>query len=218
VPGGETAAVLASGRGSNFEAILAAIRSGGLSARITHVVSDQPSAPVLDKAKAAGLTAVCVPVPAGEGSAAERRDRHEQALLEALGPEPPKWLVLAGYLRILGPRLLKAYRDAAGFQRIVNVHPSLLPAFPGLESYRRAWEHGCSVAGVTVHLVSADLDSGPICAQEAFSIHDCKDATEVEQRGLAVEHRLYPSTLQWLLNGPIKVLERPEGGRCVRPA
>ncbi|MCC7442731.1 MAG: phosphoribosylglycinamide formyltransferase [Bdellovibrionales bacterium] len=211
-------AVLASGRGSNFEAIQSAIDSGFLAARITLVVSDRADAPVLEKAKAKGIPARYVAWPAAEAgeSPASRRNRHESAVLAALADDLPRWIVLAGYMRVLGTELLGAFSDPVlGFSRVVNIHPALLPAFPGLESYRRAWEHGCAVAGATVHLVGEGIDDGPICAQEAFSIDGCRSAEEVEKLGLAVEHRLYPRTLSWLLSGRCAVESR-RARFCVR--
>jgi phosphoribosylglycinamide formyltransferase-1 len=194
-------AVLASGRGSNFDAILKAVRSGSLDAEITAVVSDRIGAPVLAKAGDAGIRTIEIPVPAPASAPdlARRRDLHEQRILEALAPLAPRFLVLAGYMRVMTPRLIEAFRSERGYSRIVNVHPSLLPAFPGVGSYAQAFEHGAKVAGVTVHLVEHEVDSGPICAQEAFSIAGCRSATEVEALGLAIEHRLYPDSLRWIL-------------------
>ncbi len=203
-------AVLASGRGSNFDAILAAIRQGKLDARVVALVSDQPSAPVLQKATAEGIEAICVP-----GLGKERREEHEREILKRLGPFAPRFLVMAGYMRIVTPVLIEAFRSERGYSRVTNVHPSLLPAFPGVKSYAQAFSHGVKVAGVTVHLVEEEVDSGPICAQEAFSIGDCSSAEEVERLGLAIEHRLYPETLSWVLPEKFEVVQR-EGRVCVR--
>ena len=112
-----------------------------------------------------------------------------EGLAEAIGrPEP-------GF----ESRLIEAFRDPRGYVRIVNVHPSLLPSFPGVDAYRQAFEFGAKSTGVTVHLVELAVDSGPICAQESFSIADCRSVDEVEKRGLAIEHRLFPQTLSWVL-------------------
>lgn len=216
-------AVLASGRGSNFEAIAGAIRARKLDARIVAVLSDRSGAEVLAKARAAGIQTLEVPVPAKAQGAAEspeslaaRRKLHGDRMLEVLAPLEPRFLVLAGFMRVLSPEFIDAYRDPRGYSRIVNVHPSLLPAFPGVGSYAQAFAHGAHLAGVTVHLVEHDIDSGPICSQEAFSIADCRSAEEVETRGLAVEHRLYPRTLSWVLPERFEIEKR--GGRpCVRP-
>ncbi|OFZ22534.1 MAG: hypothetical protein A2X94_02725 [Bdellovibrionales bacterium GWB1_55_8] len=187
-------AVLASGRGSNFEAIQTAIEAGALSARIVAVLSDKADAPVLAKARAIGLPALSVVPRKGDRAA------HEEAVLAALRPYAPHFLVLAGYMRILSPKLLQAFRSDRGYSRVVNIHPSLLPSFSGAGGYRQAFEHGAQLAGASVHLVDESLDGGPICAQEAFSIADCRTVEEVERRGLVVEHRLYPEALRWILS------------------
>ncbi len=216
-------AIFASGRGSNFDAIADAIQAGRLAAEITSVVCDRPGAPVIEKARARGIKVHVVPptdvsVPGGDIEL--RRDRHEELILDRLGAENPEWLVFAGYMRILGSPLLARYRAPRGqnYHRIVNVHPSLLPAFPGKDSYAQAFQRGCAVAGVTVHLVEKEVDGGPIAAQEAFSIAGCASADEVEALGLELEHRIYPETLGWLLSGNFEVIARPGPGRrfCVR--
>jgi phosphoribosylglycinamide formyltransferase-1 len=187
-------AILASGRGSNFDAIYAAVKSGSLDAEIVAVVSDKADAAVLEKAKKAGLKAIAVPFVKGTA-----RQDHETKILAELDQTRPKFLVLAGYMRIMTPHLIERFRSERGYSRIVNIHPSLLPAFPGVESYAQAFHAGVKVCGVTVHFVETEVDSGPICAQEAFRIDDCRSVSEVEQRGLAVEHRLYSETLKWVL-------------------
>ncbi len=214
-------AILASGRGSNFEAIAAAHARGELpGVTIAAVLSDRSDAPVLAKAKALGIAALTVPPPstqAGE-SAAARRERHDSLILQALAPFRPRFLVMAGYMRLVSPRLIEAFRSEHGYSRIVNIHPSLLPAFPGLEGYAQAFRHGAKITGATVHLVDDGLDTGPICAQEAFSIADCEDEAAVEKRGLEVEHRLYPQALRWVLAERFRVETRQKGRVCVRPS
>jgi phosphoribosylglycinamide formyltransferase-1 len=196
-----TIAVLASGRGSNFDAILAATRSRALDAEIVAVVTDRPGAPVVDKARKAGIQVFEIPFPAADGQPdiQLRRQLHEQKVLAELAPLNPRFLVLAGYMRVMTPKLIEAFRSPQGYTRIINVHPSLLPAFPGVGSYAQAFKHGAKLAGVTVHLVEHEIDSGPICAQEAFSISACASAEDVERLGLAIEHRLYVETLSWVL-------------------
>src|SRR5262249_9045185 len=156
-------------------------------------------------ARAAGIPTVLVlwsdvtrELPAG-APIEQRRKRHEEKIAAALKEFSPRFLVMAGYMRILTRHLIDLYRDPRGYTRIVNIHPSLLPAFPGVDAYRQAFEYGTKIAGATVHLVDVEVDGGPICAQEAFSIADCRSAEEVEKRGLAVEHRLFPETLRWVL-------------------
>jgi len=201
--------VLASGRGTGFEAIYRAIESKELNAEIKAVISDQPQAQVLARAGKYGIKALSIPV---EG----RRHDHEEKILRALESFHPRFLVLAGYMRILTPLLIEAFRSERGYTRMINIHPSLLPAFPGVHSYSQALEYGVKVTGVTVHLVEHEVDTGPICAQEAFSIGDCKSAHEVEARGLEVEHRLYPKTLSWVLPEDFSLETRKEGRLCVR--
>lgn len=196
-------AVLGSGRGSNFDAILGAIREGRLEAEIQCVISDQPAASVLEKARAEGIPALTIP-PITQDSApglspVERRKAHEREILRQLSSHAPRFLVLAGYMRILTPVLLDAFDSGRGYRRIVNVHPSLLPAFPGVDAYRQAFESDAKTTGVTVHLVDEGVDTGPICAQERIEIADCLSVEEVVARGLAVEHRIYPETLAWVL-------------------
>jgi phosphoribosylglycinamide formyltransferase-1 len=233
-------AVLASGGGSGFESIADAIQAGRLSAQIAAVISDQPKAPVLEKARARGFTSFLVePETADAGDRPPlpvRRARHEEKILAALDAIPggrPRFLVLAGYMRILTPLLIRAFRDEARpYSRIVNIHPSLLPAFPGVGGYAQTYAHGAKLAGCTVHLVDEGLDAGPICAQESFSIVRCQSAAQVEKLGKVLEHQLYPQTLAWVLpekfNIEFNVEDRetekdqvlhPHGQRrlCVRP-
>lgn len=206
-------AVLASGRGSNFEAILRAITLNRLNARVVAVVSDRAQAPVLEKARASGIPAIHVPA-LKEIS----REAHDEAILRALKEsalEAPVFLVLAGYMRIVTPKLIEAFRSERGYSRVVNIHPSLLPSFRGLNGYAQAFEHGCQVTGATVHLVEVELDDGPICAQAAFSIGDCRSSEEVEKMGLDVEHRLFPEALSWILPEQFEITF--EGRARVRP-
>jgi phosphoribosylglycinamide formyltransferase 1 len=213
-------AVLASGRGSNFEAIQRAVQAGELpEAKIVALLSDQPGAPALEKARAIGVKTLVVPAPRPDeaASAEERRRIHDGRVVDALRDVGARWAVMAGYMRIVTPVLIEAFRSERGYTRIVNVHPSLLPAFRGLEGYGQAFRYGAKLAGVSVHLVEVELDSGPICAQEAFSIEDCRSEQEVETRGLAIEHRLYPETLKWVLPEKFNLETRPEGRLCVRP-
>ncbi len=227
-------AVLASGRGSNFDAILRAARQGDLEAHIAAVVSDRKEAPVLEKARAAGIPALVIPpsappparpapparergAPPAKTARAYRGDPYrDEKILELLAAYSPRFLVLAGYMRIVTPKLIEAFRSPRGYSRIVNIHPSLLPAFPGVDSYGQAFRHGTQVAGVTVHLVEEEVDAGPICAQQAFSIQGMKSVEEVEKRGLEIEHRLYPETLKWVLPERFDI-EARERRLCVCP-
>ncbi|MFZ9595904.1 MAG: phosphoribosylglycinamide formyltransferase [Bdellovibrionia bacterium] len=212
-------AILASGRGSNFWAIHQAIEANELQARIVAVVSDQKDALVLSRAQQAQVPAFCVPWPDRKlfSSSSELRADHEQRVLKALEPFAPRFLVLAGYMRILSPLLIEAFRSECGYSRIVNIHPSLLPAFCGVHSYAQAFHYGVKWTGVTVHFVESAVDTGPICAQEVFPISDCQTPEEVEKRGLEIEHRLFPETLKWLLPEQFRLETRAEGRICVCP-
>ena len=204
-------AVLASGRGSNFDAIVNAIEQKTLNASIVALVSDNPKAAVLDKAKKKGINTFVVPF--------KGREKNDELLLKSLSSVSPRFIVLAGYMRIIGTQLIEAFRSKRGalsYSRITNVHPSLLPAFPGVNSYAQAYRFGVAITGVTVHLVEKEVDNGPICAQKSFSIQGYCSETEVEKNGLEIEHKLYPETLKWVLKEEFDV-EKREGRICVRP-
>ncbi|MCM0606850.1 MAG: phosphoribosylglycinamide formyltransferase [Xanthomonadaceae bacterium] len=188
--------ILASGRGSNFEAILRAVNAKKLNLEIVLVASNKENAPVLEKAKQANI-----PIYAGQ----------DYAL--ALHNHGVEFVILAGFMKILSASFIAAYKSKKGdYSKIVNVHPSLLPAFTGLNGYEQAFNYGSKVAGVTIHLVDEKLDHGPVCAQKSFSIEGCKTPSDVEKIGLAIEHELYPETLSWVINENFVI----EGRRCVR--
>lgn len=188
-------AIFASGSGSGFEALARAVlEQKSLNAEIVALVCDRTDAPVLEKAKRWGVRTVLVPA-----DKTTDRKTHEEEILKQLSKVNPHFLVLSGYMRIMTPHLIDAFKSERGYQRIVNIHPSLLPAFPGTHGYAQAFQYGAKVAGATVHLVDHGLDSGPICAQEAFSIAHCTDVSQVEALGKNIEHRLYPETLAWVL-------------------
>jgi phosphoribosylglycinamide formyltransferase-1 len=177
--------VFASGRGSNFDALLKATKTGVLPGQIVGLVCSKPDAEVIQKAKDANIPVLV--------------SRDEEQIHSWIQASPARHLVLAGYMKILSADFINKYRDKNGNSQIVNIHPSLLPNFKGVNAYKQAWEAGVKVTGVTVHLVEPDLDSGPILAQESFIISGCKNLAEVEARGLAVEHVLYPQALkQWM--------------------
>ncbi len=191
-------AVLLSGRGSNFEALAASCARGELPARIVLVLADRADATGLEKARALGLRAQLE-----ERRAGEARTAHEERLaahLEAAGADV---VCLAGFMRVLSPAFVARFE-----RRIVNIHPSLLPAFPGLEAQKQALEHGVKVAGATVHLVDAGTDTGPIAGQEAVAILPGDDVATLSARVLSAEHRLYPSSLAKLLAGGWTVVGR----------
>jgi phosphoribosylglycinamide formyltransferase-1 len=182
-------AVLLSGRGSNFVALHEAVARGELPARIVLVASNVEGAAGLSRARELGLTALAVP-HAGEPS----RAAHEAKLVSALAASGAEWICLAGYLRLLSAELVRRYE-----RRILNVHPSLLPAFPGLAAQRQALEAGVKVTGCTVHFVDEGLDSGPIVVQRAVAVLDGDDEETLAARILVEEHRAYPEALRRLL-------------------
>ena len=194
-------AVLLSGRGSNFEALQAAIEDGRLAARIVLVLSNQKGAIGLETARRHGLDAICVP-HRDYGSRAE----HEAAVLEALATASPDWICLAGYMRLVSAAFVDRYRH-----RILNIHPSLLPAFPGLKVHEQVLDHGVRVSGCTVHLVDAELDNGPIVAQATVPVLDGDEPQTLAARVLAAEHDTYWRALQRLIEQPWRV----EGRRLV---
>ena len=182
-------AVLISGRGSNFEALHRATADGRLPAEIVLVLSNVPSAAGVEHARALGLHTVVVPTrDASSRSAHEARVRSE---IERAGAE---WICLAGYMRLLGADFVAAFEN-----RILNMHPSLLPSFPGLDVHQAALDHGVRVSGCTVHFVDAGLDTGPIVAQRAVPVRSSDTASTLAARILREEHRLYADALRRLL-------------------
>lgn len=180
-------AVFASGSGSNFQVIIDAAQSGELHAEIVAIVTDKPLALVVERATNAGVSVVALQ-PKDFPSKAD----YEAAILKELTKLEVEWLVLAGYMRLIGDTLLSAFAN-----RIVNIHPSLLPAFPGKDAIGQALAHGVKVTGVTVHYVDAGMDTGSIISQQAVEVVD-GDREKTEQRIHAVEHELYTKTLQQL--------------------
>ncbi|HEX2252718.1 MAG TPA: phosphoribosylglycinamide formyltransferase [Thermoanaerobaculia bacterium] len=182
-------AVLVSGRGSNLLALHEAIGRGELPAEIVLVLANDPAAPALARARELGLPTVAVP-----GRGEPSREAHEAKVMAALDEAGAGWICLAGYMRLLSPYFLRRYP-----RRVVNIHPSLLPAFPGLDAQRQALEHGVKITGCTVHLADEGLDSGPIVAQRAVAVADDDDRDRLAARILEQEHRLYPEALCRLL-------------------
>ncbi len=192
-----TLGVLGSGGGTNCQAVLDAIGAGRLDARVGCVVSDVESAYILERARAAGCPAYyvdCAPFKTKLDGEAEAR---VLALLEKHGVD---FVVLAGFMRMVKGGLIGAY---AG--RMVNIHPALLPAFPGLESWRQALEYGVKVAGCTVHFVDAGMDTGPIIAQRTVPVLEGDTPEALHERIQAEEHRAFPEVLQWIAAGRVTV-------------
>jgi phosphoribosylglycinamide formyltransferase-1 len=194
--------VLISGRGSNLQALIEAQDAGALGGRIALVISNRAEAPGLERARRAGIkTAVCD--HRGKG-----REAHDQEMLALLRAEDVQLVCLAGYMRLLSGAILQAFPG-----RVLNVHPSLLPAFPGLDAPRQAFEHGVKVSGATVHLVEEALDAGPIVVQEAVPVAEDDTPEALAARILEAEHRIYPRAVRILLDGRAHV-----EGRRVRVA
>jgi phosphoribosylglycinamide formyltransferase-1 len=192
--------VLISGRGSNLKALIEAQKRGELGGEIAVVVSNVGSAPGLEHARRAAIAAV---VRDHRGRPREEFDAEIVSVLREHGVE---LVCLAGFMRLLSPVFVRAFPA-----RILNIHPALLPAFPGLDAQRQAFEHGVKVSGATVHLVDEGLDSGPIVAQEAVPVRSDDTAESLAARILQAEHRLYPRAVRLVLNGRWRV----EGRRVI---
>jgi phosphoribosylglycinamide formyltransferase-1 len=191
--------ILLSGRGSNFLAIHEATQRGEVPAEIALVVSNRPEAAGLARARELGLPAVAIP----HGAGADRRSAHEVEVVAALEAARVEWICLAGYMRLLSPGFVARFRG-----RLLNVHPSLLPAFPGLDAQRQALEYGARVSGCTVHLVDEGLDSGPIVVQRAVPVLEDDSPQSLAARILEQEHRAYPEALRRLLTEPWRLVGR----------
>jgi phosphoribosylglycinamide formyltransferase-1 len=190
--------VLISGRGSNLQAIIDAIRSGRLDAEIAVVASNRAEAPGLARAREAGIeTTHLSPREYSD------RDGYDRAMAALLRSKRVDMVCLAGYMRLVGHELLSAFPNA-----IVNIHPSLLPAFPGLDAQRQALEHGVRVSGATVHLVTAELDGGPIILQSAVPVRDDDTVETLAARILIEEHRIYPEAIRVVLEGNWSIVGR----------
>jgi phosphoribosylglycinamide formyltransferase-1 len=196
--------VLISGRGSNMRAIVEACAAQCWGARVAAVISNRSDAAGLEFAQSRGIATAVV-----EHHAYASRSAFDDALAAAIDGFSPDLVALAGFMRILGGDFVRRY---AG--RLVNIHPSLLPAFPGLHTHRRAIEAGCTLAGATVHLVTAEVDHGPIIVQAAVPVLPGDDEDRLAQRVLEREHLIYPLAVRWLVEGQIEV----RGQRTVQAA
>jgi phosphoribosylglycinamide formyltransferase 1 len=196
--------VLISGRGSNLQALIDAIAAGRLKAAIGVVISNRSEARGLDRARAAGI-----PTSIIDHRAFGTRDEFDRALVRELHERHVQLVCLAGFMRLVGTPLLEAFPDA-----ILNVHPSLLPAFPGVSAQRQALEHGVKVSGATVHLVTSQLDGGPIVLQEAVPVRDDDTEETLSARILIEEHRIFPEAVRMILDGGWRL----RGRRFVRDA
>ena len=185
--------VLASGRGSNLQAILDATRRPEFPARVVVVIADRERAMALERAAAAGAPGVFLD-PKAYGD----REAYDAALLACLDEHGVELVCLAGFMRILGAAFVRRLRG-----RLINIHPSLLPAFPGLHAQRQALDHGVKVAGVTVHFVDEGVDTGPIIAQASVPVRDDDTEESLSERILVQEHRLYPDVIRRFAEGDL---------------
>lgn len=183
--------VLISGRGSNLQSIIDAIARAELDASIAVVISNRPDAAGLQRARDAGIPAECVR-PKDFGS----RDEYDAAIAQRLSAHGVTLVCLAGYMRLVGKPLLDAFPNA-----VLNIHPSLLPSFPGLDAQKQALEHGVRVSGATVHLVTEGLDEGPIVLQEAVGVASDDTVDTLAARILVKEHEIYPKAIALVLAG-----------------
>lgn len=194
--------VLISGRGSNLQALIDAVQEGALDARIAVVISNRPSAAGLDRARDAGIETLVL-----DHRGFASRDAFDAAVASALLERGVQLVCLAGFMRLVGEPLLAAFPNA-----ILNIHPSLLPAFPGIDAQAQAIAHGVKVSGVTVHLVTGELDGGPIVAQAAVPVRDDDTPDTLAARILLEEHRVYPEAVRAVLAGGWRI----EGRRFLR--
>ena len=187
--------ILISARGSNMEAIVRACADEGWDALVAAVISNRPDAPGLAFARERGIATGAL-----DHRAYADRAAFDAALAEAIDAHTPDVVVLAGFMRLLTDGFVARY---AG--RLLNIHPSLLPAFTGLHTHQRAIDAGCRVAGATVHFVTPELDHGPIVAQAVVPVHDDDTAETLGARVLASEHRIYPQAVRWFIEGALVV-------------
>jgi phosphoribosylglycinamide formyltransferase-1 len=190
--------ILLSGRGSNFEAIARNVASGQIpDARITVVISNRTDAPGIETARRLGLTALIIP------SKGKERAEHDREVVAALLGHEVDLVCLAGYMRLLSPWFVRQFP-----RRILNVHPSLLPAFPGLEAQEQAFAYGVKVSGCTVHFVDEELDHGPIILQKTVAVLDTDDEHTLSARILEQEHVAYSEAINIVLEGKFEIVGR----------
>lgn len=190
-------AVLLSGSGTNLQAIIDAIAAGTLNARIVHVVSSRPDAYGIERAQAAGI-----PVMVLNREAYADREAADARIVETLQAAGAEYVVMAGYMRMVTPVMLNAFPD-----RVLNLHPALLPSFKGAHAIQDAFEAGVKVTGVTVHFANEEYDKGPIVAQCAVPVREGDTLDALEERIHGVEHELYPEVLRWIAAGRVSVGE-----------
>ncbi len=190
--------ILASGRGTNLQAIIDSIENGELNARIAVVLSDQKDAPALERARTMGIEAIGLSPKSFAG-----KQEYDQALARELKNRKIDLVCLAGYMRILGPEFIRTFEG-----KIINIHPSLLPAFPGLHVQQQAIDYGVKFSGCTVHFVEEEVDSGPIILQAVVPVHDTDDADTLAERILIQEHLIYPRAIQMIIENRLHIDNR----------
>ena len=188
-------AVLASGRGSNLQAIIDNIGKGYLKARITVVISDIGNAYALERAKKHGIEAVFI-----DPKKFPSKELYEEEVLSILKKHDAELVLLAGYMRVIGKTLLEAYKN-----RMLNIHPALLPAFTGLHAQKQAFNHGVKVAGCTVHFVDDVLDGGPIILQRCVEVKEDDTAETLADRILEQEHKIYPEAVKLFVENRLRI-------------
>ena len=187
--------VMASGRGSNLQSILDAIEKGTVPARVSVVITDKPEAKALDRARAAGIPAVCV-----NRKEYDSRESFEHALIEVLRAHGVELVVLAGFMRILTSVFVQAFK-----QRILNIHPSILPSFTGADAHSLVLEYGAKVSGCTVHFVDEGMDTGPIILQATVPVMEDDDHDSLAARVLVEEHKIYPEAIRLYAEGRLTI-------------
>ncbi len=200
--------VLISGRGSNLVAILDHVAAGELDAEVALVISNEPGAPGLEAARARGVETLVL-----DYRRSRRREDHDRKMAEALEARDVRLVCLAGYMRVLSPWFVRRFSG-----RILNIHPSLLPAFPGIGAQKAALEHGARITGCTVHFVDEGIDSGPIILQEPVPVLDDDTPETLTARILEVEHRTYSRAIALVLSGRVRISGRRVVGAASGPA
>ncbi len=194
--------ILLSGRGSNFEALADSVAAGRIpGAEVALVISNREGAPGIAKAQERGIETRVIP------SKGLQREEYDRLIVAALKEKEVDLVCLAGFMRLLSPYFVREFPN-----RILNIHPSLLPSFPGLEAQKQAWEHGAKFTGCTVHFVDENLDAGPIVAQAVVPVQDDDTPEALAARILAAEHRIYTEAVAWMLSGNFRI----EGRRVIR--
>ena len=190
--------VLASGRGTNLQAIIEAIKEGKVEGRISIVISDNPDAHALERAEQNNIETEYI-----NFKSFKNREDYDKEIMECLKEKDIDLVVLAGYMRILSSYFIKMYKN-----RIMNIHPALLPSFPGLHAQRQAVEYGVKISGCTVHFVEEGVDSGPVILQKAVEVKDDDTEESLAERILKEEHQIYPRAIQLFCQGRLIIKDR----------